>query len=72
MNLIFGFLILVAIVVSILAIILLVGWWKGSDSIVFPGLGIIIATPLLAVLLLIAEATIILIASLVRSLGARA
>lgn len=72
MKLIFAFLILVAILISVLATSLLIGWWKGADSIALPGLGLIIATPLLAVALLVAEAVIIFIASLVKTLGASA
>lgn len=48
-----SFLILFAVVLSILTLILLIGWWRGADNILFPGLGLIVAMPGLIVLFLI-------------------
>ena len=72
MNLIAAFLILAAVIISVLIIGFLVAWWEGVDSIAFPGLGLLIATPLLVLLLLIIEAALILFAILAKSIGAGA
>ena len=72
MNLISAFLTLVAILISVLTISLLIIWWKGVDSIAFPGLGLLIATPLLVLLLLIIEVVVVFIAILMKSAGASA
>jgi len=53
MNTIASFLILIAIVLSLLTCIALIGWWRGIDSVLFPGLGLIVAMPALIVLLLV-------------------
>lgn len=55
------YLIAAAILVPLIGVL---GFWlKGTDSIVLPGLGIIIATPLLLTLLVIAELGAILCAA---------
>ena len=63
MNLLLTLLIGVAIIVSILTIGFLVMWWKGVEVIALPGLGVIIATPLIVGLLLVIEIVIVLLAS---------
>jgi len=62
-NLLLTLLILAAILTSILIIGFLVLWWKGVEVIVLPGLGVIIATPLIVGLLLVIEIVIVLLAS---------
>ena len=50
-NLIFTLLILAAVVISLLTIGMLLLWLRGVDSLAFPGLGLLVATPLFVVLL---------------------
>jgi hypothetical protein len=38
-------------------------WMKGTSSLVFPGLGLIVATPIVLVLLLVVEIIIVFIAA---------
>jgi hypothetical protein len=55
-------LIVLTLLASVLlaALILTLGlWMRGIDSIVFPGLGLIIATPIIALALLMAEAILV-------------
>jgi hypothetical protein len=54
---------LLAILVLIALIAVLGLWMKGIGSIAFPGLGIIIGTQLLLILLFVAEVSLVLIAA---------
>ncbi len=58
MNLITMLLTLAAILKSVLAIALLIIWLRGIDSILFPGLGFVVATPVIVLLLLSAARAI--------------
>ncbi len=61
--------IIISVIILVLIILLLGVWMKGSGSLVFPGLGIIVSIPLIFMLLLIVEAVAVLIAAyLVRSI----
>lgn len=51
------------ILILILFIILLGLWMKGTSSLVLPGLGLIIATPLVLILLLVVEIVMVFIAA---------
>lgn len=68
-NLILGVLIVLAVII-LLAIIGLLGLWlRGVDSIAFPGLGLIVATGLILILLIIAEIIVVTLAAfLVRAI----
>ena len=55
--------VIICIVILILFIILLGSWMKGSSSLALPGLGLIIATPLSLILLLVVEIVMVLIAA---------
>ena len=55
--------VIISIVILILFIILLGVWMKGTSSLVFPGLGLIVATPIVLVLLLVVEIIIVFIAA---------
>ena len=68
MNLLISLLICAAILTSVLTVVVLVLWWKGVDAVAFPGLGLLVGTPLFVLLLLIVEAAIVLIAILAGSL----
>lgn len=50
-NLIFTLLVLAAVVISLLTIGMLLLWLWGVDTLAFPGLGLLVATPLFVVLL---------------------
>ena len=56
-------LIIISIIILVLFIFLLGVWMKGSSSLAFPGLGLIVATPLVLILLLVAETIMVLIAA---------
>ena len=55
--------VIISIVILILFIILLGLWMKGTSSLAFPGLGLIVATPIVLVLLLVLEIIIVFIAA---------
>ncbi len=61
MNALATLLALVAIGISALIVLLLVLWMKGADSIALPGLGLILATPLLILLLLVVEIILVIL-----------
>jgi hypothetical protein len=50
-KLIFTLLVLAAVATSLLTIGMLLLWLRGVDSLAFPGLGLLVATPLFVVLL---------------------
>lgn len=66
-NFIFTLLILMAVFISLLIMGSLFMWLKGSSSIAFPGLGIIVATPLVTILLIVIELIVVVIAMFVSS-----
>ena len=43
------------VLISLLVLLITVGWLRGADNLAFPGLGLIIATPMVIILLAIAE-----------------
>ena len=55
MNFNFTLLVLIAIAISVVIILVLFLWLMGVDALALPGLGIIVATPLLLCLLIICE-----------------
>jgi hypothetical protein len=55
--------VIISIIILVLFILLLGVWMKGSSSLAFPGLGLIVATPLVLILLLVAETIMVLIAA---------
>jgi hypothetical protein len=63
LNLALIFLTLVACVLLAALILTLGLWMRGIDSIAFPGLGLLVATPLIALALLTAEAMVIVLAA---------
>ncbi len=67
MNLILTLLIIAAILTSVFTIGVLVLWWKGVNAIALPGMGLIVATPLMVLLLLIVEMVTVLVAILASS-----
>ena len=67
MNLITVLLTLVAILNSVFAIAFLIMWLRGIDSILFPGLGFVVATPVIVLLLMIVEGVIVLLAMFTKS-----
>ena len=59
LNLALIFLTLLASVLLAALILTLGLWMRGIDSIAFPGLGLLVATPLIALALLIVEAMVV-------------
>ena len=53
LGIISAILIFIAIIFSVLVIFSLIGWWRGIDNIIFPGFGLVIATPGIIIFLLI-------------------
>lgn len=66
MNILSSLLILIAIILSILVFISLIGWWRGIDSILFPGIGIVAAMPAVIVFLLILGIFFVIVAAVVK------
>ena len=58
-NLIFTLLILAAVVISLLTIGMLLLWLWGADTLAFPGLGLLVATPLFVVLLTLLQLLVV-------------
>jgi len=55
---------LIAAMIVLVCLITVLGlWMKGLSSIVFPGLGVIISTPLMFIILLCAEVIMVLLAA---------
>jgi len=69
MSVITALLIFAAILISFLATVILILWFRGVGLLMFPGLGFVIATPFLAVMLLIGEILVIFLAMLTKSAG---
>ena len=67
MGFLLTLLISAAILTSFITIGVLVLWWKGVTAIVLPGMGLLVATPLMVLLLLIVEVVIVLVAMLAGS-----
>ena len=67
MNLLLSLLIIAAILTSVFTIGFLVLWWKGVNVIAFPGLGLLVSTPFMVLLLLIVEVVTIVVAILASS-----
>jgi hypothetical protein len=61
-NLIFTLLVLAAVVISLLTIGVLLLWLWGVDTLAFPGLGLLVATPLFAVLLTLLQLVVVVAA----------
>lgn len=61
-NLIFTLLVLAAAVMSLLTVGLLLAWLKGADALAFPGVGLIVATPLFILLLTACQAAVVIAA----------
>ncbi len=55
--------VIVSIVILILFILFLGLWMKGTTSLALPGLGVIVATPLVLILLLVVETIMVLISA---------
>jgi len=66
MNIISSVLILVAIVLSFVTLLTLIGWLRvgGGVSVLLPGLGLIVSTPALIVLLLILNIVVVIVAAI--------
>ncbi len=64
MSLMFTLLMLVASVLLVGVTVTLGMWMRGSSAVVLPGAGLIIATPLIFFMFLIAEAIVVVLAAL--------
>ncbi len=66
MNIISSILILIAIVLSFVTLLALVGWLRGGGAVLLPGLGLIVSTPALIVLLLILNIIFVVAAAFIK------
>lgn len=66
MNIIASFLILIAVVLTVLTCIALIGWWRGADSVLFPGFGLVAAMPAIIVFILILNIAVVVAAALIK------
>ncbi len=55
--------VILAILILIAFIVLLGVWMKGASSLAFPGLGLLVGTPLILVSLLVSEILMVLVAA---------
>lgn len=60
-NLVFVTFILIAVIVLVAIICMLGFWMRGVDVIALPGLGILVATPLLLILLFVVEVFLVML-----------
>ena len=67
MNLVAALLVITGIIISFLATGFLIIWLRGVGLFMFPGLGFVVSTPFVAVLLLIAEIVVVLLAIVAKS-----
>ncbi len=70
MSLVVTLLIWAAVLTSACVIGVLLLWWRGVDMIALPGLGLIVGTPVIVLLLLIAEMALVILAILGRAVRA--
>ncbi len=60
-------LLILSLMIAVLTLIVFIGvlgiWMKGADSLAFPGLGLVVATPVVLVLLLVFESLMVLLAA---------
>jgi hypothetical protein len=61
-NLIFTLLVLASVVIALLTAGMLLLWLRGVDSLAFPGLGLLVATPLFVVLLTLLQLAVVVAA----------
>ncbi len=66
MNIIASILIFIAVILSVLTIFALFGWWRGVDNVLFPGIGLVAAMPLIIVFLLILNIAFVVAAAAVK------
>ena len=72
MTLLVTLLMWAAILISASTIGILIMWWRGMDVIALPGLGLIVATPIIVLLLLMAEIALVILAIFGRAVRANA
>lgn len=58
--------ILIAVILTVFVFISLIGWWRGADNVLFPGLGLVVAVPAIIVFLLILTGLFVIIAAAVK------
>jgi hypothetical protein len=61
-NLIFTLLILAAVAICLLTVGMLLLWLWGADSLAFPGLGLLVATPVFVLLLTLLQLIVVVAA----------
>ena len=66
MNIVFSLLILTVLILTLLAFVALIFWWRGADNILFPGLGLVVAMPGIIVLLFIISIAVTITASFIK------
>ncbi len=67
MNYLLMALLVISIIIAVIILIIFIGvlgaWMKGASSLAFPGLGLLVATPLILLSLFIVETFMILVAA---------
>ncbi len=67
MNYLLMALLAISVIVAVVILIIFIGilgvWMKGADSLAFPGLGLLVSTPLILVALLVSEIVMVLLAA---------
>ena len=66
MNIIASILIFIAVILSVLTIFALFGWWRGVDNVLFPGLGLVAAMPVIIFFLLILNIAFVVVAAIIK------
>ena len=67
MNYLLMALLAISVIVAVVILTIFIGilgvWMKGADSLAFPGLGLLVSTPLILVALLVSEIVMVLLAA---------
>jgi hypothetical protein len=67
MNYLLLILLVISIIIAIVILIIFIGvlgaWMKGASVLAFPGLGLLVATPLILLALLVVETFMVLVAA---------
>jgi hypothetical protein len=67
MNYLLMTLLAISVIIAVAILIIFIGvlgvWMKGADALAFPGLGLLVSTPLILVMLLVSEIVMVLLSA---------
>jgi len=60
---------LLSLLIALVLLTITAGWLRGADSLAFPGLGLVVATPVVIMSLTLVEIFVMIVAVVVSALG---